>query len=204
MTSDKLQQAQPELYTVDAVGYNAVADAFARDEENEQLYFLSMVGTQTSVKAIAAALLKLNPEPAYLSRQDNFNHAIGGYQRCLIPPHTVGTWTIKSKRLPRTKTTHMMIYTRVAEADYERDDFLLNARHEEELPTLYHAFLDRRSELPLHPSWTDWLWTRAVRQEEAVKLQSLGLTSYYCNTNTKHLRNDVGLAVATGGVNLEI
>ena len=47
-----------DLYTINAGGFSATADAFARDEETDGLWFVSMVGSQTALKAIWASLLK--------------------------------------------------------------------------------------------------------------------------------------------------
>ena len=47
-----------DLYTISAGGFSATADAFARDPDSEGLWFLSMVGAQSALKAIWAALLK--------------------------------------------------------------------------------------------------------------------------------------------------
>ncbi len=41
-----------DLYTISAGGFSATVDAFARDEWTEGLGFLSMLGSQTAVKAI--------------------------------------------------------------------------------------------------------------------------------------------------------
>ena len=40
-----------DLYTISAGGYSATADAFARDPDTGGLWFLSMVGPQTALKA---------------------------------------------------------------------------------------------------------------------------------------------------------
>ena len=50
------------LFTINAGGYSATADAFARDPQTQGLWFLSMVGPQTALKAIWASLLKQPPD----------------------------------------------------------------------------------------------------------------------------------------------
>ena len=54
------------LYTINAAGFSATADAFARDPHSQGLWFLSMVGSQTALKAIWASLLKQPPDVAHL------------------------------------------------------------------------------------------------------------------------------------------
>ena len=77
-----------------------------------------------------------------------------------FPYETIGTWTTKIARLPATGGWHALVYTKTAEYAYEKDSFLLLAQTEEEAPALHHRFLDKRSPLPLHGSWADWLWER--------------------------------------------
>ena len=55
-----------DLFTISAGGYSATADAFARDPDTGGLWFLSMVGPQTALKAIWASLLKQPPDTAHL------------------------------------------------------------------------------------------------------------------------------------------
>ena len=139
------------LYTITAGGFTATA-AFARDPATAGLWFLSLVGAQTALKAIWAALLKQPPDVAHLIRGAEGTALSGGFQRCSIPPQTVGTWTTKLARLPVCGGWHALVYTTLAEYATEREQFLLLAPHEDEAPGLHHRFLDRRSPLPLHHS----------------------------------------------------
>ncbi|MCY3686943.1 MAG: hypothetical protein OXH25_12325, partial [Chloroflexi bacterium] len=56
-TSSDGDEPETQLYTITAGGFSATCDAFASDPEQNQLWFVSMVGAQTSLKAIWAALL---------------------------------------------------------------------------------------------------------------------------------------------------
>ena len=187
-----------DLHTVSAGGFSATADAFARDPDSGGLWFLSMVGSQTALKAIWASLLKQPPDIAHLIRGADGMALSGGYERCHVPPETVGTWTTKIARLPVSGGWHALVYTKLAEYVFERDGFLLLAKTEEEAPVLHHRFLDKRSPLPLHRSWADWLWRRALAREEAVPLQSAGVVAYRCDPNAEALREDLSVAVASG------
>ncbi len=117
-----------DLHTISAAGFSATVDAFARDERDRTLWFLSMVGSQTALKAIWAALLKQPPETAHLICGADGTALSGGYQRCMIPRHTVGTWTTKIARLPATGGWHALVYTKLAEFSHDSDSFLLLAR----------------------------------------------------------------------------
>ena len=187
-----------DLHTISAGGFSATVDAFARDERDQALWFLSMVGSQTALKAIWAALLKQPPETAHLIRGVDGTALSGGYHRCAIPRHTVGTWTTKIARLPATGGWHSLVYTKLAEFGHDSDSFLLLAGHEREASALHHRFLDRRSPLPLHRSWADWLWDRGIATGEIAPLQSVGISSFLCKPDGERLRNDLSDAVASG------
>ena len=191
-----------DLWTVSAAGFSATVDAFARDPESHGLWFLSMVGSQTALKAIWAALLKQPPEPAHLARGADGTALSGGYRRCIIPQQTVGTWTTKIARLPSSGGWHAMVFTKLALYSFESDSFLLLAGDEADTPALHHRFLDRRSPLPLHRSWADWLWDRGIATGEIVPLESAGIAAYRCQPDGERLRADLSEAVASGAVSL--
>ena len=191
-----------DLHTISAAGFSATVDAFARDERDRTLWFLSMVGSQTALKAIWAALLKQPPETAHLIRGADGTALSGGYRRCVIPPQTVGTWTTKIVRLPATGGYHALVFTKLAEFSHESDSFLLLAGDEREAPALHHRFLDRRSPLPLHRSWAGWLWDRGIATGEIAPLQSAGISAFRCNPDGERLRDDLSEAVASGTLTL--
>ena len=190
--------SEPELYTVTAGGFSATADAFARDPESHGLWFLSMVGAQTSLKAIWASMLKQPPDPAHIIRGADGMALSGGYQKCIIPQQTIGTWTTKIARLPASGGWHALVYTKMAEFASGHDGFLLLAHEGDDVPALHHRFLDRRSPLPLHHTWAEWLWRRGLATGEVAPLQSAGIAAYVCNPDPESLREDLSRAVAGG------
>ena len=123
-----------DLWTISAAGFSATVDAYARDPESHGLWFLSMVGSQTALKAIWAALLKQPPEPAHLAQGADGTALSGGYRRCAIPQATVGTWTTKIARLPATGGWHALVFTKLAQYGFESDSFLLLAGDERRRP----------------------------------------------------------------------
>ena len=109
---DSVSSTGQTLYTISAGGFSATADAFARDDKTESLWFVSMVGSQTALKAIWASLLKQPPDTAHLIRGADGMALHGGYERCIIPYETIGTWTTKIARLPATGGWHALVYVR--------------------------------------------------------------------------------------------
>ncbi len=199
---DPVSSTGQALFTISAGGFSATVDAFARDDRTEGLWFVSMVGSQTALKAIWASLLKQPPDTAHLIRGADGVALSGGYQRCIIPYETIGTWTTKISRLPASGGWHALVYTKQAEYAFEKDSFLLLAQSADEAPALHHRFLDKRSPLPLHGSWAGWLWERGIAEEEIIPLQSVGVSAYRCSPKAKKLREDLSYAVASGGLTL--
>ena len=198
---DPASSAEQALFTISAGRYSATADAFARDPDTGGLWFLSMVGPQTALKAIWASLLKQPPDTAHLIKGVEGMALSGGYQQCQVPYHTVGTWTTRIARLPVSRGWHALVYTRLAEFSFERDDFLLLAQDQADAPGLHHRFLDRRSPLPR--SWRDWLWRRGLDTGETVPLESAGLLAYTCNPRGEELKADLSAEVAAGTLTLK-
>jgi hypothetical protein len=184
------------LYTVNAGGFSAIADAFALDHV-DGLWFLSMVGSQNALKAIWAAILKQPPEPAWLI-QGVEGAFVGDYRRCYVPYESLGTWTTQMARLPGSGGYHALVFPRLAEYTFDRQDFLLLARSEDEAPHLHYRFLDRRVSLPLHMGWATWLWERGLRTGEVEPLESRGILAYRCRPDEAALRADLAEAVAAG------
>ena len=116
------------LYTINAAGFSATADAFARDPHSQGLWFLSMVGSQTALKAIWAFLLKQPPDVAHLIQGADGMALSGGYERCGIPYQTIGTWTTKIAKLPVSGGWHALVFTKMAQYAFEHDTFLLLAQ----------------------------------------------------------------------------
>ena len=199
---DPASSAGQVLYTISAGGFSATVDAFARDEKNDGLWFVSMVGSQTALKAIWASLLKQPPDTAHIIKGAEGVALSGGYQRCMVPYETVGSWTTKIARLPVSGGWHALVYTKQAEFGFEKDSFLLLAQSEEDAPDLHHRFLDKRSPLPLHGSWAGWLWERGIGNGEIVSLQSVGVSAFRCSPKAKELRAELSDAVASGRLTL--
>ena len=187
-----------DLYTISAGGFSATADAFARDPDSQGLWFLSMVGSQTALKAIWASLLKQPPDVAHIIKGAEGMALSEGYQRCSIPYATIGTWTTKIAKLPVSGAgTHWCI-PRLRSTPSSGTTSCCWRRGRRKRRRFTGRFLDKRSPLPLHRSWTGWLWDRGMETGEIAPLQSSGVVAYRCNPDGKRLREDLSDAVASG------
>jgi hypothetical protein len=177
------------LHTIRAAGFTATVDAFAQD--GEQLWFISMLGSQQSVRALWARLVK--GETAYLSEEE-----LGGGSPCWLSREAWGTWRFHGARLPASAAYHGMLVPDFATYTCERRDFLLLARSENEAPALHYRFINRRVDLPLHPTWAEWLWDRGCSSGETEALDSVGIHGYRCRPDVREIEEDIGAAVKRG------
>lgn len=168
-----------ETVHIRAAGFGAAVDAYALD--SSELWFLSMLGNQQSVRAIWARLVK--GEVAYLA-DDQF----AGGRPCWLAREARREWRLRTARLPGTGAYHGVLVPDAALYAGERQDFLLLARTEEEAPLLHYRFLNRRISLPLHSSWAGWLWERGLNAGEVAPLEALGVHAYRCTPDPAELQ----------------
>ncbi len=197
-----------ELWTVSAGGFSATVDAFALEPPDQpdglnNLWFLSMLGPQTSLKAVWASLLNMPPKPAHLTPGAEGLALNEEMLTCQVPPPSLGTWTSRITRMANRMGWHAMTYTKLAEYSFERDDFLLVTRPGEDPTERHYRFLDRRVSLPLHRSWAGWLWERGLENGEIKPLECMGIQAWRCIPVLEQLEADLSQDIAAGILTLE-
>ena len=185
------------LHTITCNGFSATSDAFAVDDSSNHIWFCSLLAGREALIAITAAMLKSNPDPVHLV-QGVENNISGNYHPYQVPPESIGTWVRQVMPLRSGKGHHAMAYSRKAHPAFESPDFLLLADSEERAPTMHYRSLDIRTQIPIHPSWTDWLWQRSLLKNESRRLNSHGIIAYWCNPDQESIQADITLAVADG------
>ncbi len=174
-----------DLLTIRAGGFTATVDGCARG--GNELWFLSMLGHQQAVRAIWARLVK--GEAGFLSSTE-----LGGEPTPLVR-EAWGTWRFTGMRLPSGSAYHGMLIPEIAAYAADRLDFLLLVREQDDAAQLHFRFLARRLDLPLHPSWAEWLWRRGLENEEVQHFESVGVRAYRCRPQPEALRADISDAV---------
>lgn len=187
------------LWMASAGGMTATADAFAVTEGERpgasQIWFISMVGAQTALRAVWASLLNTPPKPVYLTPGTGGLALEDRYHQCSIHGLSQGTWKVKMTKMANGMGYHAMAYTGLAEYAHDNENFVLLAREGENEREAHHRFLDRRVTLPMHPSWAGWLWERGLRTEEIIPMECVGVRAWLCMPNPPKLEADVGEAV---------
>ena len=209
----------PNLSTISAGGFTATVDAYATYDR--EIYFLSMVGSQTSLKAIWATLLKQPPDNAHIT--EGVGMDLGKTYRVNVPKFTIGTWTTKIQRLKRSTAYHALVYSRICEYAYiekaGEKNFVIFDQYgvaESDSDTnedfdgdayvadLYYHFLNKRTTLPLHKDWAPWLWLRAGKQRYgrgSIKEMNTGSEiqrAFLCDVDNYALGKDITKAIVEG------
>ena len=157
-----------------------------------RLWLVSLLGSQQAVKALWAQLVK--GDTATLSDPG------AGARFCTLAPQGPRAWRFFRASLPASSAYHGVLVPDVAVFASECSEFLLLERGTDEASRLHYRFLNRRVSLPLHPSWAEWLWERALRTGEARALESFGVESYRCIPNEVALRSDITAAIRRGAL----
>ena len=184
----------PEMPRLSAAGFSAYVDTFAFAEHEVYgqheivLYFLSLLGPQQSIRALWARLLKnelvsLAWDGARLTRMGR------------LAPLGPKQWRMHSASLPSAAGHQLVLAPSLALATTEGTQFLILPRRAEEAAALHYRFLNRRADLPLHPSWDGWLWSRALDEGEAQPLSARGLLAFRCTPDMAALTRDVSRAI---------
>lgn len=191
----------PVLPVLQAAGFSASVDAFAWEPDpgagsrQMRLWFVSLLGPQQAVKALWARLIK--GEVATLSFE-----ALGTARLCALVSERPRGWRFFTASLPAAAGYQGVLVPEAAFYVTERTDFLLLPRQVEDAAGLHHRFVNRRLDLPLHASWSDWLWQRALQTGEALALEAQGLVAYRCAPDAEALAADVTAAVRQGTLRL--
>ena len=153
------------LYKIAIGGIEAYCKDLIVDQEMKQyVYFFSVSGYQTAVKGILANLLKgsmlnieIKGEIYWIDRvRENYITKVKK-----MPSGYCQGVAIPKMALPRQNEEN------------KTDDFLLISKDPGELRKQFYNHLDLKTEIPLHPSWTDWLWELFKTNEWMVNLETL-------------------------------
>jgi len=186
-----------ELYPIMATGVKAFCSDMIIDPYSlEEIYFMSICGYQTTVKGIIANLfenyglsLEINGVEHYLTR-------------------IRGNYKTKLKKLP-SGFVHAVVYPNLALPKNEEDEqnsfciFIRNTKgadgkgNQNKL-NLFFRHLDEKISIPLHPSWSNWLWETFKEQEDwLTELITLAgeFKGYLFNFNPKQLHDLISEAI---------
>ena len=192
----------PVLWTAHAGGFSATTDAYAVDKNehngNRGIWLISMLGAQVAVRAIAAALLNKNPKPVTLTPGAEGLAINEQMMQCQPPYATFGTWTTRIIKMANGMGYHNMTFTRLGEYAFNSKNFLLITQEGQDEAEQYRRYLDKRISVPIHGSWSQWLWERAQERREVEELECIGIRAWHCRPVIKNLEQEISQAIRQG------
>ena len=186
-----------EMPRVAAGGVSAYGNALALGEhetygrEQLEIWFISLLGPQQSVKSLWANLLKGQLMTIA------WDEARCTYLARLVPLGKEG-WQRHMLALPAASAHQLALVPKLAFWTCDEPSFLLLPRCPDGAARAHYRRLNRLTDLPLAPNWEDWLWSRALRRREATPLACRGVTAFHCRPNLAELTADVCAGVAAG------
>ena len=178
-----------DLYPITATGIRAFCSDMILDPyELDTIYFMSICGYQATVKGVIANLLEnygisinIEGEEYYLTR------AGFGYRT-------------QVKKLP-SGLVHAVLFPRMALPGNDEDrqnSFYVFTKEKSQILSLFYRHLDEETDIPLHPSWSRWLWNAFKEQDKwLVELKTMvgAFKGYSFAFNPKKLHDLISGAI---------
>jgi len=164
------------------------SDLIVDGETKQKIYFLGVAGHQSTVKGILANMLKgeslsvdVNGETHWVERFSE-------------------SYLMKIKKMPSEYCRGITLIK--MGGDQERRgspyrEFLLINEDPLEVKGPFYDHLDQKTEVPLHPSWTDWLWKLFGEKGWITRLQTLvgKYEAYLVNFHEEELSDEITTAI---------
>jgi hypothetical protein len=157
------------------------------NETNQYAYYLSAAGHQTAVKGIFANFLKGESLAVTIGKK------IHWFER--LP----GSYVMKIKKMP-SQYCHGITVARMTgsqNGEEQSQEFLLITKDRGKLKDRFFGFLDAKTEVPLDPSWVDWLWRLFEEKEWSTRLKTLAGKNqgYLVNFQPGELISEISQAI---------
>ena len=139
------------------------SDLVVAGEDDMAVLFLSVCGYQATVKGIVANLVEGQGLCAKICNRDHYIDRAELAYRVLL------------KKLP-SGLAQAMILPKLALARHDEEEknrFFILTRDQSQMLTLFFRHLDDKTDLPLHPDWSGWLWKTFQAEGWLQELQTL-------------------------------
>jgi len=163
-----------ELYPIMATGIKAFCSDMIIDPYSlEEVYFMSVCGYQTTVKGIIANLL------------ENYGLSVEIKEEEYYLTRISGSYKTQLKKLP-SGFVHAVVFPKLALSKNEEEEqnrFCIfikgpngtnganatDGKENQNKLNLFFRHLDEKVAIPLHSSWSGWLWETFKEQEDWLK-----------------------------------
>jgi len=125
------------------------SDLIVDRETNQRVYLLGVAGHQSAVKGILANMLKGESLSVEVNKKT-----------CWVERFSTN-YLMKIKKMP-SEYCHGITLIKIGIDQEDKGspyrEFLLISQNPMEIKGPFYDYLDQKTEVPLHPDWTDWLW----------------------------------------------
>ena len=152
-----------------------------------ETYFLSVAGYQTAVKGIIANVLEYGSVAVRID---------GEY---VYPVRSTETYCVHYQKLPSGLFQGAILPKIALPGNEESNDvFLILAENNSLAEDLFFKHLEEKTEVPLHPAWSCWLWRTFLQKEWLTPLESLvgEYQGYLVDINEDELKETITVAIA--------
>ncbi len=187
------EQTNPRFNYIFTDDATAINDEYAIDPQ-DHLWFISIIGSAREIRKIITTITNarhIEINPTYLETSMTTRN-----RQCRIPQRTRQMWAVKYTGLPRIQAAHAILYPQLAELYNNHQDFLLLLPPDRNPAEQHFRFLNRRTTLPIHPDWADWLWQRGIESGEITPLETMTMQAWYCQWNEQTLKEHLSIAIA--------
>jgi len=179
------------LHVINSGGIFAqCSDLIVSDHDDNKVHFLAVAGHQASVKGILAALLEGQSVWVSIDESQHYLERLPESYRLLV------------KRLP-SGHAQGLVFVQSALLDSPDPNepggrFLLMSHDPEQNQTILFHQLQQRLEIPLHQSWSGWLWRLFEQREWLMPLVTLAghYAAFNVELNPQELHEAISEALA--------
>ena len=177
------------LQRIRCQGIEAYCSDLIVDRETKQyVYLLGVAGYQSTVKGILANMLK----------GESLSIDIKG-ESCWVERFSTN-YLMKIKKMP-SEYCHGITLTKIGTNEDNSHspyrEFLLINEDPLKVKGPFYDHLDQKTEVPLHPDWTDWLWNLFGEKGWITRLETLvgKYEAYLINFHQEELSGDITEAI---------
>ena len=176
------------LHRIRVEGIEAYCSDLIVDEETgEYAYFLSVAGYQTAVKGILANFLKGLSLAATIGKKTHWFERLQG------------SYLMRIKKMPSHYCHGMAVARMIGSQDGEEQpkEFLLITKDPGRVKDQFFRCLDAKTEVPLDPSWKEWLWRLFAEKEWLTNLKTLAGQNqgYLISVHPEELISEISRAI---------
>jgi hypothetical protein len=178
------------LHKIRCQGVEAYCSDLIVDEETSQrIYLLGAAGHQSTVKGILANMLKGESLSVEVNRETFWVERFSE------------NYLMKIKKMP-SEYCHGITQIKIG-TDLQADkgnpyrEFLFINEDPLEVKGPFYDHLEQKTEIPLHPSWTDYLWRLFGEKGWITRLQTLAgkYEAYLVNFHQEELSSEITEAI---------